>query len=224
MSRGGWGAYKIGDILMELDNREQQAAIAIAEGEWKVAQSECDRVMSGVNPYRIAAAAHKVELLKEQSRYWLREHQRVSALVSQNFATRSEHDNHLTELKQKHIEVQQAESDLRHLQHYVREEDRSVATANVVLAKAKLDLARQHYDDTILRTPFDGSVLEILKREGEGSRPSDPEPAVIFGDVSRLRVRAEIDERFVAGLRVGQEAVVFGRGLGDRQAIRVGLP
>jgi hypothetical protein len=35
----------------------------------------------------------------------------------------------------------------------------------------------------------------------------------LFGDLSRLRVRAEIDERFVKDLCVGQTAEAYGRNL-----------
>jgi multidrug efflux pump subunit AcrA (membrane-fusion protein) len=37
--------YKKGDVLMELDNREQLASIAVAEAEWKLAESERDAPM-----------------------------------------------------------------------------------------------------------------------------------------------------------------------------------
>jgi HlyD family secretion protein len=45
---------------------------------------------------------------------------------------------------------------------------------------------------------------------------TDPEPALVFGDLTRLRVRAEIDEHYVAGVRSGQTALIYGRGLGRR--------
>jgi hypothetical protein len=56
-------------------------------------------------------------------------------------------------------------------------------------------------------------VLKLLKRPGEGVRMIELEPVALFGDLSRLRVRAEIDERFVKDLRVGQRAEVYGRNL-----------
>ena len=36
---------------------------------------------------------------------------------------------------------------------------------------------------------------------------------MLFGDLSRLRVRAEIDDRFASGVRIGQPAEVYGRNL-----------
>ena len=44
-----------------------------------------------------------------------------------------------------------------------------------------------------------------------------PEPVLVFGDLSQLRVRVEVDERFVHRLAVGQAALVFGRNLGDKK-------
>jgi HlyD family secretion protein len=61
--------------------------------------------------------------------------------------------------------------------------------------------------------PFDGTILKLLKREGEGVSNSLPEPVLLFGDLSHSRVRAEIDERFVKELHVGQAAEVYGRTL-----------
>jgi HlyD family secretion protein len=206
--------YKAGDVLMELDGREQLAAVALAEADWKLSLSEGDKILIGINPHQIEAASHKVEVLKEQVRYWEREHDRAKTLLTRSSMSPAEYDKTLTERTQRRSELQQAKSDLRNLQHFVREEDQRLAEAKVVLAKAKLDLARQQHEDTILHAPFDGTVLELLKREGEGSRLFDPEPIVMFGDTSRLRVRAEFDERFVAGMRIGQRTTVFGRGLG----------
>jgi HlyD family secretion protein len=202
---------------MGLDDREQLAAIAVAEAEWEVARSERERVLAGINPHQIEASARKVEVLDEQVRYLQREHARARSLLGRNTMSPAEYDRAFTEWSLRRTELRQAEADLQHLRHHVRDEDRALAEASVVAAEAKLHLARQRHEDTILRAPFDGVVLELLKREGEGSRLFDPEPVAIFGDLSRLRVRAEIDERFVAGLGAGQRASVFGRGLGDRE-------
>lgn len=65
--------------------------------------------------------------------------------------------------------------------------------------------------------PFDGVVLKYLKREGEGVSPlMPPEPVVLFGDVGRLRVRAEVDERYARLVGVGQAAEVYGRNVAER--------
>jgi multidrug resistance efflux pump len=210
-------SYRKGDVLMELDAREQLAAMGVADAEWQLAQARLEKVLSGVNPHQIDAAVQRVEMLKQQAEYWEKQHGRVKPLLARGSMSTSEYDKTFTEWTQSRAELRQAESDLQNLRYSVRDEDRKVAEATVVAARARLDLTRRQFEDTILRAPFDGTVLEVLKREGEASRPSDPEPVVIFGDLSPLRVRAEIDERFVTSLRVGQKALVFGKGLRGRQ-------
>lgn len=96
----------------------------------------------------------------------------------------------------------------------MRPVDRALADARVVQAEALLAAAHVRLEETLLCAPSTGTVLEILRREGEASRGPLGEPAVVFADDSRLRVRAEIDERYVSLLREGQPARVFGRGLG----------
>jgi HlyD family secretion protein len=81
---------------------------------------------------------------------------------------------------------------------------REVLDSNIHQAEAQLKLAEDREQATRLLAPSDGTVLKLLKREGEGVHPSDPEAVLLFGDLSRLHVRADIDERFVQLLRAGQ--------------------
>ena len=203
-------AVRAGTVLMELDNRKQDAAVAVAEEELRLAEAERDKVLSGINPAQIDAASRRVELLREQFRFGHNEHVRARDLIARKAMSRSEYDKAFTEMTQRRAELRQAESDQLHLQSFVREEDRRLAAVKVQAAQARLSLAREQREDTLLRAPCDGTTLEILKREGEGSRVSDTEPVILFADLSRLRVRAEVDERHLSDLTKGQSATVAG--------------
>ena len=78
------------------------------------------------------------------------------------------------------------------------------------LANARLDLrgAEAVLDNLTVRAPTDGTVLQINVRPGELASPSAPQPLVVLGDLSKLRVRAEIDERDYGEVKVGQKVVV----------------
>jgi len=79
-----------------------------------------------------------------------------------------------------------------------------------VFPMARLDLrgAEAALDNLIVRAPIDGTVLQINIRAGELASPSAPQPLIVLGDLSKLRVRAEIDERDYGGIKVGQRVVV----------------
>jgi HlyD family secretion protein len=210
------GSFRKGDLLMAHRNQEQQAALVVAEAELRQALAERDKTISGINPYQIAAAEGRLGVLEEQLRYRTREHERAGALVTGRAVSAADYDKARTDLAQTEAARRQAASELRHLEHYVTAEDRRLAEARVELARARVELRRARLEDTLLRAPFDGTVLEVLKREGESSGLVDPEPVVLYADLSRLRVRAEIEERYVHAVRAGQKVEVTGRGLGGR--------
>jgi multidrug resistance efflux pump len=74
-------------------------------------------------------------------------------------------------------------------------------------------VAEERLAETRITAPFDGTVLKLLKLEGESVSTFVPDTVLLFGDLSRLLIRAEIGERFVKELRVGKTAVAYGRNL-----------
>jgi HlyD family secretion protein len=80
--------------------------------------------------------------------------------------------------------------------------------AEVVADRAKVTVAQQRFDDTRIRAPAAGTVLKINARAGEFEAPGADTPLVVMGDTSLMRVRAEVDERDIAKVKVGQKAVI----------------
>ncbi|MFM7621671.1 MAG: HlyD family efflux transporter periplasmic adaptor subunit [Alphaproteobacteria bacterium] len=78
--------------------------------------------------------------------------------------------------------------------------------AEIVEAKASLDVAVQNFEDTIIRAPFAGTVLDILTRIGE--RASD-KGIMTFANLSAMDVRAEVFESDIARIKTGQKAEIF---------------
>jgi HlyD family secretion protein len=78
------------------------------------------------------------------------------------------------------------------------------------LAAARIDLrgAQAALDNLTIRAPIAGTVLQLGVKAGELASPSAPQPLVVLGDLSALRVRVELDERDVGAIRTGQPVVV----------------
>ena len=75
-------------------------------------------------------------------------------------------------------------------------------------ARANLSLADADLERTRLRAPQAMTVLQVIARSGEFVAAAPEQPLVVLGDLSRLRVRAELDERDVGKLSIGQPAVI----------------
>ena len=88
----------------------------------------------------------------------------------------------------------------------------SLATARAELSGAEIGLER-----TRLRAPGDGTVLNMLARAGETAVPSPESVLVIFGDLTSLRVRSEVEERDAAKIRVGQKVLIKADAFPDKE-------
>ncbi len=71
-------------------------------------------------------------------------------------------------------------------------------------------------DKTRVRAPSNGTVLNVWAKVGEMAAPSPDAPLVLFGDTSSMRVRAEVEERDVTKIRLGQRVVVRADGYPDK--------
>jgi HlyD family secretion protein len=76
------------------------------------------------------------------------------------------------------------------------------------VARAEWTLAKAALEKTRIRAPVDGTVLQLDAKKGELALPSSEPALLVLGDVSALRVRAELDEQYLGRLRVGQRVVV----------------
>ena len=85
----------------------------------------------------------------------------------------------------------------------------------LALARADLATAQAAWQKTILRAPFAGRVLRTYKLAGEIAAPSPEDPVIALGDLTSLRVRAELDERNVGKVVVGQTVRVRSDALPD---------
>jgi HlyD family secretion protein len=70
----------------------------------------------------------------------------------------------------------------------------AAAQAQVKQAKAKLNLTEADLAKTRLHAPIGGVVIWKFLHAGEAVDPMHPTPVVAVADVSRLRVRADVDE------------------------------
>lgn len=202
-----------GEILCELDNATQRADLQLARTQLAQAQADAADVNAGVNPHRLKVLERTIDRLREKVRHAKAQLERYQQLVDKGGVSKQDYDLACTSFNQAEIELREQEAELYHLRNYVTPEKRALMASKVEQATANLRLAEERLRETRITAPFDGTVLKLLKREGEAVSTLIPETVLLFGDLSRLRVRAEVDERFVKSLRTGQSAEVYGRNL-----------
>jgi HlyD family secretion protein len=78
----------------------------------------------------------------------------------------------------------------------------------VAIARTDIAQVENAIERTRVRAPYDGTVLNVWAKVGEMAAPSPDAALLLFGDISSLRVRAEVEERDVTRIRLGQRVVV----------------
>jgi len=76
------------------------------------------------------------------------------------------------------------------------------------VAQAEWRVAQAALEKTQIRAPADGVVLRVDAKIGELAVPSVEPTLLIIGDVSALRVRAEVNEQDIGRIRPGQSVLV----------------
>jgi HlyD family secretion protein len=75
-------------------------------------------------------------------------------------------------------------------------------------ARAERAQAAAVLEKTKIRAPADGTILQLEAKVGELVTPSPEQVLVVLGDMSALRIRAEMEERDVGKVKVSQPAIV----------------
>jgi len=208
---------KRGQIIATLENADHQARARAAEANVGVARASLDRVINGARPSERAEAAAQVREAEALLVRAEREIARQRGLAEKRLGSGQDLDNTIAELDVARARLARAREHLAVVDSPAREDERAKAEAELALALARLAEAQATYEKSLVRSPIDGTVLRRFRRAGEQVTEMGDTPILAVGDLSRLRVRAEVDEADIALVRLGQDAYVKALAYGDRR-------
>jgi HlyD family secretion protein len=97
------------------------------------------------------------------------------------------------------------------------QEETARADADVLAAEGRVRTAQERIRKCVILAPMDGTVLRISARPGESFSTVMPRPLFSLADVSGRRVKAEIDERDLSKVVIGQNVIIQSEGLGGKK-------
>jgi len=208
---------KKGQPMARLVDGDIQARLAQAKANEAARKATLDKVLAGARPMErteAAAALREAESVLSNAR---RENERRVKLVASGVISREEADR----AEREYLVALQRVNQLRERFHLVddpaREEDIRNAQALYVQAQGQVAEAQAYADKALVRSPIDGVLLRKHRRAGEMVSTNFDTPVVTVGDVTTLRVRADVDEKDVARIEVGQRAYAMADAYGDKR-------
>jgi HlyD family secretion protein len=213
-----------GDTIAAIENGDYRARVSLAEAEVASREAEFERVMAGARAEERREAAAAVREAEAGLAHDRAELGRYQALYADRLTAREQVETRQTAASEAEARLEAARQHLALVEAAARSEDQNRAQAQVQLARARLAEAQSLLEKTTIHAPISGVVLRRYLRTGETAQPGTA--IVTLGDVSRLRVRMELDERDVARVRVGQAAWCTADAYADRRfdgrIVRVG--
>jgi HlyD family secretion protein len=212
-----------GDALLAINcgHRQQDVTAHLASADQAVAAER--RVRQSEKPSEIAAANAQVAAAQSLV---LEQEQRLSIaadLKDRGFVSNREFAARSNSRDAARADLAAASANRAQLNDASRRPEIAEARAAVNVAAAKVGVARALAGQCILNSPTNGTVLQLLRKEGEFSGASQGIPLIIVADLSRLVVRAEINERDAIKVSAGQRAKVWVDGNQTRWPGRVTL-
>jgi HlyD family secretion protein len=201
-----------GDLLIRLSDEEALARVHAARAEAAVRKRERDAADGNLN--ELVRARRQAEDALAESEYALSQ---ARAEMDAAFLAyrRDSSSANLTQLDEHRQAVRAAEAKIDSNRAALRKAESAQnialptrAEVGFSVAHSELALAITALERTRIRAPRDGTVLNVSARVGETATPSPEQVLLLMGDVSALKVRAEVEERDAAKVRVGQNVIV----------------
>lgn len=196
-----------GDLLVKLDDTEIEARLAAADAEASVRRRDRDQenVTGAARDRRTAEdAAFAAERLHSLNRSEL-----DRWIVARKTGLANDAD--VSKARETVVKARDQMDAARLALRRVLSETIPAQTrleAALAAARAELSVVDAASERLRIRAPKDGTILQLAATTGESVAPSPENVVLVMGDLTSLRVKAEIDERDISKVRVGQLAVV----------------
>lgn len=202
-----------GGVLFELDTRDLRAQLEVAQATLAALESQVARLKSLPRPEEIPPAEAKVSA----SKAGLADAESQLAMWDKVQDKRALSED---QLSQRRFAVEAAKARLAENQAQLIllragawAPDLAVAEAQAATARAQVESVRTEIDRRIIRAPVDGQVLQVNVRPGEFAPAGVAQtPLMLFGTVSPLHVRVDVDEHEAYRVRSGARATAYLRG------------
>jgi multidrug resistance efflux pump len=195
-----------GQVLAQISCNVVQVEVRQREAEAMMADAVLSRIKTGARDEEIAIAAAAVQLAEARAEEALRTQQRLSSV--DGVATRARIGESERDSKMAAALLLDARMRLRMLQAGARGEEVIEAEARRAAAAAALEYAQAKLAQCSVRAPVDGMVLTTSAAPGQFVEAAAATPLLKMVDSRVLRVRAEVDERDLQKVCLGQHAEV----------------
>lgn len=197
-----------GALLAEISCDDISAQVELAKAQADSARQARIRLLRGNREEERAAAAQATDAAKAVMLQAQDHLARMDALYRKSEISRDMFDQAKRDFDVAQANFQRAQDEQNLTDARPLPEDVSRADAEVAAAERSIAVAMDKLEKCNVRAPISGTILKVLTKAGESYSTLVPQPLFTIADESVRRVRAEVDERDIGRVKLGQQAIV----------------
>jgi ABC exporter DevB family membrane fusion protein len=200
-----------GTLLAVLDCDDISAGIDLARAQVEAARQTRIRLLRGHRDEERSAAAQATEaanaVLAQAQEHFARVDSLQKGEMSRDAIAQAKHDLEVAEANHERAIAEQNLVNAKPLPEEV-----SRADADVAAAEQNVKVVTDRLEKCKVRATISGTILKVMTKIGESYSTLLPHPLFTLADESVRRVRAEVDERDINRVRLGQSSFVTADG------------
>jgi len=206
-----------GELLIRLEDDDLKARVSVAEAQAAIQKRLRN---DGVAPARATDRRRAEDTVADAEKAVVDAQSaldRAAAAVREKGAPESTLAAARTALSRTQERLRQQQDALRRLDAQSSVPLPTQPEGQLNAARGELAFANANLEKMRIRAPIAGTVLQVNAKIGELTSPSSAQPLISLGDISALRVRAELAELNIATIKVGQPVMVRAAAFRDRE-------
>jgi HlyD family secretion protein len=206
-----------GDPLLILENRDLKAELLSQQTNYKTALLNLEKLQA-LRPDNFAASQAALDSAEADYEQAKRQDEMVQGLQDTRALSLDEINRRHYAVEQSKAKWLQAQADFKKAQESNWKLDLELSNLSVMQARANMERVQAELDRTIVRSPINGTVLQIRIREGE-MPPMDTQrsPLMVLGNIDNLYVRVNINQYDLPSYSSKATAVAYLQGYGSKK-------
>ena len=211
--RQGSVVFQLDPAILQSTLAQTEAALVSAKASVASSDANLARTVHGSRPEEIKAAEANVRRLQSEAELARLNFERIQTLLKQGTTSQDDFDRARTAFESAQESEESSAQNLMLLQQGSRQEDIDAAKAAVELARSRVneagaaaENARRNLARCVVRAPFDGWV--VRRWLDPGAMPLASQPIISMFDPATLRVDANIEEKYLHDVAVGDEVEI----------------
>jgi multidrug resistance efflux pump len=199
---------KAGETLAEIGCSDLSSALRVSQAEAESVRQARARLLKGSRPEEREAAAQKTYGARAVVDHTAAELNRATQLSEASAISKAAFDQARRDYEVAEASLKEAARNEELVNAGPTAEDAAKADADLRAASNRIRLAQEKIGKCTVVAPVQGTIVRVNLRAGESFSTVAPHPLFTIADLSGRRVRAEVDERDIGKIHVGQKAIL----------------